>query len=970
MLILEKGEIAESERTLDFHVPPTGISKFDLTFAFQESLEGLSGSIDYSTALYKGETIARMAKHFVGLCRAIVARPAARIQELEYVGQEERQRVLVEFNDTRVDYPRDKCIHDFFLEQVEQNGEKVAVVCGKEQLTYQQLYERSRDLAMYLQSVGVKPDSVVGLYMERSVEMMVGILGTVQAGGAYLPLDPGHPDERVAYMLEDSEAGIVLTQNKYKNKVRSLMVEEARIISLDGEWGEVSKRAAGMRREGKQLRREVEPEHAVYVIYTSGSTGKPKGVVVEHRALVNRIHWMQKRYGLEAGEVVLQKTPYSFDVSVWEFFWPMMAGATVVLAEPEGHKDVGYLEEVIEQEQVTTLHFVPSMLHTFLENARGESRSVKRIFSSGEALDRRSVEVYRKRFPEAALHNLYGPTEAAIDVTAYECRQEQESFVPIGTPIANTQIYILDEQQQVQPIGVPGELYIAGEGLARGYLNRKELTAERFVINPFAPGTRMYRTGDRARWLEDGNIEYLGRMDAQVKIRGFRIELGEIEAWLNQHPEIEDSVVVVRGEESNKQLIAFYRARHTQADHIVELGNEELRGHLLRTLPDYMVPAGFVSLAAIPLNANGKVDRRALGRMEVKIGSAEEYVAPRNPWEKQLVEIWAEVLKVAPEKIGVNDNFFELGGHSLLAVQLMAKINNRFSQLLPLGVIFAAPNISALAQLISNREASSSDILVPIQTQGNAQPIFGVPGVGGNVLSLQPLIRALGTDQPFYGLQAVGLDGSTLPFDRVEETARANIEALKTVQRVGPYKLLGHSYGGVVAYEMARMLLAEGEEISGLILLDSVAPSLMQLPAPKDEATELVEACAAAASLYDIKVEIDIHRIKGLSTDAALKYIAGLLHESGVDVNDAQLAAFYRVYRANLTCYRNYKPSKLPRNIDVSLYVATQGNGAAPPHRGWNELLHSPAQIYTVDADHFSLLHKMQFANLAYAFAE
>ena len=273
-----------------------------------------------------------------------------------------------------------------------------------------------------------------------------------------------------------------------------------------------------------------------------------------------------------------------------------------------------------------------------------------------------------------------------------------------------------------------------------------------------------------------------------------------------------------------------------------------------------------------------------------------------------------------------------------------------------------------MAQLISNREASSSGILVPIQTEGNAPPIFGVPGVGGNVLSLQPLIRALGTEQPFYGLQAVGLDGSTLPFDRVEETARANIEALKTVQPVGPYKLLGHSYGGVVAYEMARMLLAENEEISGLILLDSVAPSLM--PLPKDDATELLEACATAASLYDIKVEIDVHRIKELSTDAALKYIAGLLHEGGVEVNDAQLSAFFRVYRANLTCYRKYKPAMLPRNIEVALYVATQGNGAAPPHRGWNELLHSPAQIYTVDADHFSLLSKVQFANLVEAFAE
>ena len=642
-----------------------------------------------------------------------------------------------------------------------------------------------------------------------------------------------------------------------------------------------------------------------------------------------------------------------------------MAGATVVMAEPEGHKDVAYLEEVIEERQVTTLHFVPSMLHAYLENGRGECRSVKRIFSSGEELDRRSAEVYRKRFPEAALYNLYGPTEAAIDVTAYECRQLPEAFVPIGTPIANTQIYILDQHQNPQPIGVPGELYIAGEGLARGYLNRPELTREKFVAEPVCAGNADVQ--DRGPGAMAGGWQYSipgadGHAGEDTRLPH---RVGGDRSAAESTPGDRRQRGDCAGEESNKQLIAFYRARHTQADHIVELGNEELRGHLLRTLPEYMVPGGFVSLAAIPLNANGKVDRQALARMEVKIGSTEEYVAPRNQGEKQLVEIWAEVLKLAPEKIGIHDNFFELGGHSLLAVQLMAKINNHFGQLLPLGVIFAAPNISELAQLISNREASSSGILVPIQTHGNAPPIFGVPGVGGNVLSLQPLIRALGTDQPFYGLQAVGLDGSTLPFNRVEETARANIEALKTVQRVGPYKLLGHSYGGVVAYEMARMLLAEGEEISGLILLDSVAPSLMQLPAPKDDATELLEACAAAASLYDIKVEIDIHRIKGLSTEAALKYIAGLLHESGVEVNDAQLSAFYRVYRANLTCYRNYKPAMLPRNIEVSLYVATQGNGAAPPHRGWNELLHSPAQIYTVDADHFSLLSKVQLPNLA-----
>ena len=381
-----------------------------------------------------------------------------------------------------------------------------------------------------------------------------------------------------------------------------------------------------------------------------------------------------------------------------------------------------------------------------------------------------------------------------------------------------------------------------------------------------------------------------------------------------------------------------------------------------------MVPAAFVSLAAIPLQPNGKVDRRALARMDVTLASGHAYVAPRTETETRLVAIWADVLNLVPEQIGVNDNFFELGGHSLSAVQLMAKTNRQFTQMLPLAILFTAPNIAALAKLISSQEAPSFDIVVPIQIRGQAPPIFAVPGAGGNVLSLRPLSRALGGQQPFFGLQAVGLDGKTPPLRSVELTAQANIAALKTVQPVGPYTLIGHSYGGVVAYEMARMLLEQGEEIASLILLDSIAPSVMQGRFAHDEVAELFDACMAAANRSDANLEIDIERLRQLSTEEGVRYLVGRLNDCGLETNGEQFAAFYRVYRANLLCYRTYTPSMLSRSIDVSLYRATQGhqNGPAMPRDyGWNQLLPSPIRIYDVEADHFSILEKVQMHEVA-----
>ncbi|HET8889403.1 MAG TPA: amino acid adenylation domain-containing protein, partial [Candidatus Angelobacter sp.] len=695
-------------------MPVSQEGDFDLALEVFERETSFSLHLKYNPELYRQDTALRFAGHYRTLLAAISEGPDLFLHEYSIIPDQERSQLLTDYNHTQADYPKDKCIHDFFVEQAQRNPSIRAISFGGLELSYQELNNKCCDLAVYLQSLGVKPDSVVGLCMERSPEMMVGIMGAVQAGAAYLPLDPGYPDDRLAYMLQDSRAAVVLAQEKFKKRISALLGPDSTVIALDAQWPEIAQSVADLRAKGIDFRREVKSHNLSYVIYTSGSTGKPKGVLVEHKALVNRIHWMQKSYPLTADDVVLQKTPYSFDVSVWEFFWPMMVGSSLVFAVPDGHKDVQYLENLINQARVTTLHFVPSMLRTFLENADVGCPSVKRIFCSGEALDRKSVDDYKTKFPNAVLHNLYGPTEAAIDVTAYDCSRLNYPFVPIGVPIDNTQIYILDPHNHPQPIGAPGELHIAGDGLARGYLNRPELTEEKFVPNPFHPGTRMYKTGDLARWLDDGNIQYLGRIDTQVKIRGFRIELGEIEACLNQHPGIEDSVVIAQGPEGNKQLAAFYRAKDSQEDHVIQLPNDELRAHLLQSLPDYMAPAVFVSLAAIPLNSNGKVDRRALAGIKAAAGSCREYVAPVSDTEKQLVEIWAEVLKLEPEKIGVNDSFFELGGHSLLATQLISKVRNRLDVELPLKAIFEGNSIAQLSRLITKSGKSAVPAIRPV----------------------------------------------------------------------------------------------------------------------------------------------------------------------------------------------------------------------------------------------------------------
>ena len=661
------------------------LADVDIYLSFSETSGGLQGSLQYNTDIFDRSRIISITKHLLAILNSVISNPRQRVSDLEILSKEERQQLLEEWNDTRVDYPKDKCIHELFEEQAERTPENVAVVYEDKQLTYRELNERSNQLAHYLRKLGVEPEVLVGICVERSLEMIVGLLGILKAGGAYVPLDPQYPKERLAFMLEDARVKVVLTQERFRDRVGRDVKE---IVCLES-W------MAGDERK-TNLEKVVWAKNMAYMIYTSGSTGYPKGAINTHEGIRNRLQWMQDVYRLGVEDRVVQKTPYTFDVSVWEFFWPLMSGSRLVMAQPEGHKDVTYLIQLIERERITTVHFVPSMLQVFLEEVSpGMCSELKRVICSGESLPHELVRRFFERLP-GQLHNLYGPTEASVDVTYWACPRHMEGeVVPIGKPIANMEVYILDEHLNPVPEGVMGEIYLGGVGLGRGYFGRVELTGERFIPNPFGKelGERMYRTGDLGRYLSDGNIEFIGRKDHQVKVRGYRIELGEVESVLGQHPAVQQSIVIAREDESgNKQMVGYVTLKEGRSVMI-----NELREYLKGKLPEYMVPPFIVVLDKLPLTPNGKVDRKALPAPDRRQEEG-TFIAPQTPSEELLVEIYQAVLKV--ERVGIHDNFFGLGGHSLLATQLVSRVREVFKVELPLRTLFENPTIVGLSGFI------------------------------------------------------------------------------------------------------------------------------------------------------------------------------------------------------------------------------------------------------------------------------
>ncbi|PMV20426.1 MULTISPECIES: non-ribosomal peptide synthase/polyketide synthase [unclassified Pseudomonas] len=660
-------------------------TQFDLTLDTYEKSGTLHAALTYANDLFDAPTIERMAGHWLSLLQAMVADDEQRIGELPMLAADEQQVLVHGWNQTAEAYPTERGIHHLIEDQAQATPDAPALVFGATMLTYAQLDARANQLAHALREQGVGPDALVGICVERSIEMVVGLLAILKAGGAYVPLDPEYPRERLAYMIEDSGIQLLLSQ---RDLLPLLPTEGIQVIALDqpASWLD------GYSRQSPRV--DLQALNLAYVIYTSGSTGKPKGAGNSHRALVNRLCWMQQAYGLDASDAVLQKTPFSFDVSVWEFFWPLMTGARLVVAAPGEHREPARLIETIGQHCITTLHFVPSMLQAFIHEPGVQAcNSLRRIVCSGEALPLDAqLQVFAK-LPQASLFNLYGPTEAAIDVTHWTCVDEGADSVPIGRPIANLATYVLDAQLNPVPAGVSGELYLGGAGLARSYHRRPALTAERFVPSPFGDGVRLYRTGDRVRQRADGVIEYLGRLDHQVKLRGLRIELGEIETRLMQHPSVREAVVLVQG---GKQLVAYLvLADETPAD---------LKAWLLESLPEYMVPTHLVHLARLPVTANGKLDRKALPLPDAAPQQA--YVAPESDVQKALAAIWSDVLGV--EHVGLEDNFFELGGDSIISIQVVSRARQAGIRLSPRD-LFQYQSVRSLALVATFEQATLID---------------------------------------------------------------------------------------------------------------------------------------------------------------------------------------------------------------------------------------------------------------------
>jgi amino acid adenylation domain-containing protein len=798
-----------------------GATKFDLTLAMQERAEGLRATIEYRTDLFDAETIDRMLVQLGAVLHVVSEAPHTRLSCIELLGAAERELLLRDWAGPRRDYPVDVAIHTLVERQVDRTPDAPALTFEGHTLSYAEMDARANRIARLLRARGVRPGELVGVCLERSFEMIVTLLGILKAGAAYVPLDPEYPPGRLAFMLEDSSPAATVTR---RGERAALPEHVTQLVVLDDP--EVAPELA--RTPGTRLAEQVSGDALAYAIYTSGSTGRPKGALNTHASVVNRLLWGQETFCFTASDAVLQKTPYSFDVSVPECFGPLLAGARLVIARPGGHREPAYLQALVQSERITSIHFVPSMLEAFLPLAERDQLASLRIMQcSGEALSPAAIaRAYEVLPDDAVLHNLYGPTECAIEVTHWVCPRDPDlSVVPIGRPVANTRCYVLNDANGLTPVGVPGELYLAGRQVGLGYLRRPELTDERFVPDPFAdpllePEARMYRSGDRVRWLDDGTIEYLGRFDFQVKIRGLRVELGEIETALTQQAGVQSAVVVVREDVPGDQRLVAYCIAQPGAD-ASAYSAEALRSALKVTLPPFMIPTAFVWLPEWPINASGKLDRSALPA-PAGTSRKRDYRAPRTTIEHELVPVWESLLGISP--IGVHDDFFELGGHSLLAVRMLVEVARLRGRQIPLSWLFESSTIHALAARIDAAvQATPEPPIVVLQSDKPGSPIAFVHGdVRGGGWYCRHLAPLVAPDSPFYVLPTLGADGDPNVWT-IESMAARHLSELRKVQPHGPYRLAGFCVGGKIVLEMAQQLRAAGETVERLIMIDSGA---------------------------------------------------------------------------------------------------------------------------------------------------
>ena len=853
----------------------------------------------------------------------------------------ELNRVLGEWNNTRAEYPSEKCIHQLVEEQVQRGPDAIAVKQDERRLTYRELNVRSNQLAHYLRSKGVGPEVAVGICLQNSPELLIGLLGVLKAGGACLPLDPAYPKERLRYMLEDSQAPLLITSAELLPvfggpKSETLLLDSGLGI-LEGQSGE----------NPSPLTTSA---NLAYIIYTSGSTGTPRGVLLTHRGLVNHNIAAVKLYGIQPSDRVLQFASISFDIAIEEIWPTWIAGATLLNRTSKIVMGSSELLRWVRQERVSVLNLPTAYWHEIVRELAESKQSmpdcVRLVIVGGEKASSAAYKSWLKCGGDRVRWiNTYGPTETSVIATSYEPDPSKPipDNLPIGRPIANMQIYILNEKGQPAQIGEAGELHIGGPGVARGYLNRPELTASKFVANPFKEdgSGRLYKTGDSARFLADGEIEFIGRTDFQVKIRGYRIELGEIEATLEKCPGIRECIVIAREDDGTKRLVGYVVASSERTP-----SSSDLRNFLSDRLPEYMVPADFVFLKSLPLTANGKVDRRALPVPTTTPSSdARKAEAPRDAVEAQLVKIWEQVLGKRP--IGIGDNFFELGGHSLLAVRLMGRVEKSFGQQFPLTALVQAPTIEQFAALL-RREASSElwSSLVPLQAEGSAPPLFFVHGLGGTVLRFHELARRLRPDQPFYGIQAPGLNGKEAFLRSVDEMADYYLDQICGVQPEGPYFLGGYSFGGLVALEMARRLVESGQVVGLLALVDTYPG------APKS-------ASSLMGRFFTLSAEQKIAYVKKRVT----RYRKGIKRR--VDLLSMP-RPLKNVRDACAEAERNYSPRLYPGKIVLFRASEKALRGLDDPQGGWGQYAMG-LEIREIDADHGNILNEPQVQRLAAA---
>jgi amino acid adenylation domain-containing protein len=975
MFVLQNAPVEISE-PVDLKLIPlnseTGTAQYDLTLMMEETEIGLSGHFEYNSGLFDRLTIKRLISHFQILLESIVANPNKSIAELLILTEKERQQLLVEWNDTNTDYPQDKCIHQLFEEQVERTPDAIAVVFQEQQLTYRELNSRANQLAHYLQKQGVKTGELVGICIERSLEMIVGLLGILKVGSAYVPLDPSYPQDRIEYMLNDSQVKVLLTQQEL---IQKLPTKELVVICVDTDWTQISKESQEI------LIYDASAASIAYINYTSGSTGKPKGVETPHRG-ISRLLFGVNYINFNSENRFMQMAPISFDAATLEIWGALLFGAQCVLF-PSKVPTARDLKEAIQKYRITTMWLTSALFNSVIDTDPKALEGVCQLLTGGEALSVNHIERAIKALPSTQIINGYGPTESTTFACCYQIPPQLDNSIqsiPIGKPIGNTQIYILDSFLQPLPIGISGEIYIGGDGLARGYLNRLELTEEKFIPNPFGSG-KLYKSGDIARYRQDGNIEYIGRIDNQVKIRGFRIEIGEIESVLSQHPKVQTTIVTVREDNpSDKRLVAYVVAQKTTVI--------DLKTFLQDRLPNYMIPSAFVFLEAMPITPNGKIDYRSLPAPDtsiVQLGS--EFVLPSNATEELLAKIWTNILRV--ERVGIHDNFFALGGHSLLSVRLVAEIEKAFNFQIPLSSLFKISTIAEIAELISeqtqgNNSNEDSSLGLNLDdyrallshSAGKTGLRLGKRGLIINTLpdsptSTKPFVwigegrtsKKLKLTRPVYVMPGASLSVSMNSHDNYISTiSTLLVDELLSAQPDGSYSLGGWCYNGLVALEMAQQLQNMGKTVDLVTLIDTSGKSK-------------VFRFAHRANSYVGTLRFHLFRLSKLSLKDKWHYIRERFKRSQSDPDKLKSETNRGEYEFDQEAFdvlgkasRDYVPKPYRGNILLIIGSEQVVHGQKDikhfdlswlfPYFGWGNFFQGKVHLAKIKCDHLELMEE------------